>query len=114
MNLGGPPRCIMIKLFPGMAKKMASKLMTKFQLDGSSFLNTESKRETLDRVWMSAMCGCRLLSLSDRCERYWLLRVGQNVDRGTVISLNEVRSGNMGPARSTDCAMLPNPGLHDL
>ena len=58
MNLGEPPCCIMIKLFPGMAKKMASKLMTKFQLDGSSFLNTESKRETLDPVWMSAMCGC--------------------------------------------------------
>lgn len=45
MNLEEPPLCIMIKLFPGAAKRVAYRVRSLFKIDNSRFLNVESKGE---------------------------------------------------------------------
>lgn len=47
MNLEDPPRCIMIKLFPGAAKRVAHRVRLLFKIDNSRFLNVEGKSESL-------------------------------------------------------------------
>ena len=45
MNLSESPRCIMMKLHPLVARRLANKLRSQFKLSNCRFLNVEAQRE---------------------------------------------------------------------
>ena len=69
MNLRESPRCIMMKLHPLVARRLANKLRSQFKLSNCRFLNVEAQREltTHPHLGIAPVVPCNMLYTTICC-----------------------------------------------